>query len=168
MSSKNKGIKRESKRATTLIIFFLTMILVGGMQPLFFGKMTYFGMNPLNILLPIAFVFLILTVIHIHQNWTLFLSWFKKNEDKRIQRHKMQRMIVLFLMVGFLGYDIAFAWYEVLSKGIEKISGMPTGTIRLWSWIGTFWLSVHVVQRWRLMLSYFKPRRKKTNIKIGI
>lgn len=165
MFSKKKRKKRESKRVTTLILFFLTIILVGGMQPMFFGKLTYFGMNPLYILLPIAFVFLILAILHIQQNWALFLAWFKKSEDKGIQRYKMQRMIVLLLMIGFLGYDIAFAWYEALSKGITEVSDMSIGTIRIWSWVGTFWLAVHVGQRWRLMLSYFKPRHKKTNLK---
>ena len=47
MSPKKKRKKRESKRATTLILFSLTIILVGGMQPVFFGKLTYFGLNPL-------------------------------------------------------------------------------------------------------------------------
>ena len=46
-----------------------------------------------------------------------------------------------------------------LSYGVAR---MPFDTLRIWSWLATGLLAIHVGQRWRLTYSYFKPRRQRS------
>jgi hypothetical protein len=145
--------KRPAKRAVTIALFVVTFILLASMQPVFFGLQSYFGVNPLLILLSISFVCIVLMCLHVYQNWPLFLAWFKRSPDKSKQREKILRMAVLMAFVVVLAYDISTAWYYALSVGI---AGAPIGMIRAWSWVATALLAVHIWQRWRLTFSYFK------------
>jgi hypothetical protein len=146
--------KKATKRVITIAMFLVTFILLAGMQPVFFGAQTYFGINPLLILLPISFLCIVLICLHLYQNWQLLLFWFKKSPDKKKQRDKIQRMAVLIAFIIILGYDISSAWYYALTVGIAE---SPIENIRLWSWVATVLLAVHVWQRWKLTFSYFKP-----------
>jgi len=137
--------KRAAKRIVTIALFVVTFVLLASMQPVFFGVKTYFGINPLLILLPISFCCIVLICLHLYQNWSLLVSWFKKSPDKKKQRDKMQRMAILIAFMLILGYDISSAWYYALKVGI---TGAPIETIRLWSWVATGLLAVHVWQRW--------------------
>lgn len=149
--------KRTVKRAVTIALFLVTFILLASMQPVFFGAQTYFGINALLILLPLSFVCIVLICLHLYQNWPLLLFWFKKSSDKKKQRDKIQRMAVLIAFILILGYDILSAWYYALTVGI---AGAPIGTIRLWSWVATGLLAIHVWQRWKLTFSYFKKKSR--------
>ena len=145
--------KRADKRVVTIALLLVNFILLTSMQPVFFGVQTYFGISPLLILLPISFVCIVLIYLHLYQNWTLLLLWFKKSLDKKKQRDKIKRMAVLIAFILILGYDISSAWYYALTAGI---AASPIETIRLWSWVAAGLLAVHVWQRWKLTFSYFK------------
>ncbi len=149
---------RTAKRSLTITLFIVAFVEIAGLQPLFFGVRTYFGIDPRLILLPISFVFLVFMFLHLYQNWSLLLSWFRKSPDKKKLRNKMQRMIILMLLVVVLGIDLTIAWSEALTKGMDEIS---FEAIRAWSWVATLLLAVHVWQRWRITWSYFKPRYGK-------
>ena len=151
--------KRAAKRAVTIALLLVTLVLLASMQPVFFGAQTYFGINPLIILLPLSFVCVALICLHLYQNWPHLLFWFKRDHDKKKQRDKIQRMLVLVAFMLVLGYDISSAWYYVLSV---DIAGAPMGTIRLWSWVATGLLAIHIWQRWRLTLFYFKWGERKS------
>ena len=137
----------------TVAMFIVALVMIGGLQPMFFGVRKYFGLNPLIFLLPTSAVFLILTSLHLYQTWPLVRFWFKKGLDREKKRDQLQRIPVLLAFVVIMGYDIASAWYYAVNHGIE---GMPMGSIRLWSWVATGLLAVHVWQRWRLTFSYFR------------
>lgn len=141
------------KRVVTIAIVVMTVVMLGGIQPMFFGVKTYFGVNLLAIMLPLSFVFMVVTGLHLYQNWPLLRLWFKKGSAPKKRWDKRQRMVVLISFVAILGYDIASAWYHALKDGLD---GMPMGQIRIWSWVATAFLFVHVWQRWRLTVSYFK------------
>jgi hypothetical protein len=150
--------KWAARRIVTVALFLITFTLLASMQPVFFGVQTYFGINPLIILLPISFICIILMCLHLYQNWPIMLSWFKKSPDKNKQKDKIQRMVILIAFILILGYDISSAWYYALKVGI---AGAPIETIRLWSWVATLLLIIHVWQRWKLTFSYFRWRSKK-------
>ncbi len=146
--------KRPAKRLVTVALCVITVVVLGGLQPLFFGVQTFFGINALTILLPLSGVFMVVTGLHLYQTWPRVRVWFKRNPDKAKQRDKLQRMTVVIAFVLILAYDIASAWYYALSVGIASL---PLGSIRVWSWVATALLVVHVAQRWRLTVSYFRP-----------
>ena len=83
------------------------------------------------------------------------LAWFKKSPDKKKQRDKTWRAVVLIVFILVLTYDLSFAWYEMLtSEGKEILSVLDT--MRIWSWVAYGFLAIHVWQRWRLTFSYFR------------
>lgn len=145
--------RRAAKRAVTIALFVVTFVLLSSLQPVFFGVQSYFGINPLLILLPISFVCIVLMCLHLYQNWQPLLAWFRRNPDRAKQREKIQRMAVLIAFMVVLAYSISTAWYYALTVGI---AGAPVGMIRSWSWVATALLAVHIWQRWRLTFSYFK------------
>ena len=146
------------KRRVTVALVIATVIMLGGMQPMFFGVKTFFGVNVLAFLLPMSAVFIVIACLHLYQTWPLTLLWFKKSLDSKKRWDKRKRMAVLISFIVVLSYDIANAWYYAVNFGID---GMPMESIRVWSWVATGLLVVHVWQRWRLTVSYFKrdPRR---------
>jgi len=139
----------------TIALIAITIIVLGGIQPMFFGVKTYFGVNLLAIMLPLSGVFMVITGLHLYQNWPLLRLWFKQSASPKKLRDKRQRMVVLIAFVLILGSDIASAWYYALRYGLD---GMPMAQIRIWSWVATALLVVHVWQRWRLTASYFQPK----------
>lgn len=144
------------KRVVTVTMFVVAVVMIGALQPMFFGVRTYFGLNPLTFLLPTSAVFIILMSLHLYQTWPLVRVWFKKSTDNEKKRDRLQRIAVLVAFVVVMSYDIASAWYYALNYGIY---GMPMESIRLWSWVATGLLAVHVWQRWRLTFSYFRKVR---------
>jgi membrane protease YdiL (CAAX protease family) len=152
--------KRGAKRIVTILLVIFNVVLFAIMQPAFFGVRTYFGLDPRLIVMPVSFVTIIIIVLHLYQNWPLLLSWFKKSLDKKKQREKIWRMAVLIAFICILGYDIISAWYQALTGG--GMAEVPVESIRVWSWVATALLAIHVWQRWRLTFSYFKrsPDRK--------
>ena len=152
--------KSKAKRIVTIIILVLTILIVAIMQPLYFGVRTYFGIDPRLIILPISFIAMVLYVLHVYQNWPLMLAWFKKSPDKKKQRDKMWRAVVLIVFILVLACDIAFAWHEILTN-LGK-GPPPLESMRIWFWLAFVFLAIHVWQRWRLTFSYFRrnPRNK--------
>jgi len=144
---------RAWKRVVTIAMFVVALVMIGALQPVFFGVRTYFGHNPLTFLLPTSAVFIILTSLHLYQTWPLVRVWFKRTIDEEKKRDQRQRIPILVAFVVVMSYDIASAWYYALSYGIDEI---PWESIRLWSWVATGLLAVHVWQRWRLTFSYFR------------
>jgi hypothetical protein len=142
-----------------MVIFTILMLAI--LQPLYFGARTLFGLYPTLILLPISFISIVFYILHIYQNWPLMLAWFKKSPDRKKQRDKMWRAVVLIAFILVLGYDISSAWYAGLTHtGAEMRFVLKS--MRIWSWVATGFLAVHVWQRWRLTFSYFRrnPRKK--------
>jgi hypothetical protein len=149
--------KKVWKRVLTIALIVSTVVVLGGIQPMFFHVKTYFGVNLLAIMLPLSGVFMVITGFHLYQNWPLLRLWFKKTANPKKRWDRRKRAIVLIAFVAILGYDIASAWYYALRYGLD---GMPMAQIRIWSWVATGLLVVHVWQRWRLTASYFKPKAK--------
>ncbi|MFH1522622.1 MAG: hypothetical protein ABIE43_02270 [Patescibacteria group bacterium] len=110
-----RGRSKSVKRITTIILLISAVLVVGGMQPMFFGARRYFGINPLTFLLPIAFVFLVCTFLHVQQNWSLFLAWFKKSTDKEKQRYKIRFNRQNWLVISFLIFKIVIPADKILS-----------------------------------------------------
>jgi hypothetical protein len=151
--------KRPAKRVVTIALVVVTLVQLSGLQLLFLGVHTFAGINALAFLLPLSSVFMVLVGLHLYQTWPLARAWLKKSKDKAKQRDKAQRMLVLLAFVLILGSDMVVAWYYAVKYGI---AGMPMESIRLWSWVATGFLVVHVWQRWRLTLSYFRPGRESS------
>jgi hypothetical protein len=153
--------KGEAKRIVTILMVIFTIIDLAVIEPAFFGVRSYFGLIPPVFIMPVSFIAIVLYVLHVYQNWPLMLAWFKKSPDKKKQRDKTWRAIILIIFILVLVYDLAFAWYEMLtSQGKEILSVLDT--MRIWSWVAYGFLAIHVWQRWRLTFSYFRrnPRKK--------
>jgi membrane protein YdbS with pleckstrin-like domain len=147
--------KKAAKRIVTIALLLLTSIFLAILQPVFFGVKTYFGIDPRLILLPLSFVCIVMICCHLYQNWPLMLAWFKKSPDRKKRRDKLWRMVVLIVFMLVLAYDLAFAWYEALTSEKKEILEI-LDYMKIWSWVATGLLAVHVWQRWKLTFSYFK------------
>jgi hypothetical protein len=154
---------REAKRIVTILLLIFTIIDLAVIQPAFFGVRTYFGLIPPVFIMPVSAIAMILIILHLYQHWPLMLAWFKKSPDKKKQRDKTWRAVILIVFMLVLIYDLSFAWYEMLtSEGKEILSVLDT--MRIWSWVAYGFLAVHVWQRWRLTFSYFRRSKgKKTS-----
>jgi hypothetical protein len=152
--------KSGAKRIVTIMMVIFTILIVGIMQPLYFGARTLFGLSPIIFIMPISFIGIVCIILHLYQNWQLMLAWFKKSPDKKKQRDKIWRAVVLIALILVLGYHIPSAWYEGMThKGAEirlVLRSMQFGT-----YLGTVLIIIHVWQRWRLTFSYFRKSRKK-------
>jgi len=147
--------KREAKRIVTILLLIFTIIGFIVIQPAFLGVHTYFGLRPPVFIMPISFIAIVFITLHLYQQWPLMLAWFKKSPDKKKQRDKTWRAIILIVFMLVIVYDLAFAWYEMLtSEGKEILSVLDT--MRIWSWVAYAFLAIHVWQRWRLTFSYFR------------
>ena len=152
--------KSRAKRVVTIIIVIFTILIIGIMQPLYFGVHSYFGLNPRFIVLPISFISIVFYILHVYQNWPLVLAWFKKSPDKKKQRAKMWRAVVLIAFILVLGYGISNGWREALTRsGAEML--LVLRSMQLGTYLSTVFLIIHVWQRWRLTFSYFKRRPGK-------
>jgi hypothetical protein len=154
---------REAKRIVTILLLIFTIIGFIVEQPVWFGVRRYFGLVPTVFIAPISAIGIILIILHLYQRWPLMLAWFKKSPDKKKQRDKTWRAVILIVFMLIVIYDISFAWYEVLtSKG--KVALSILDTMRIWSWVAYGFIAVHVWQRWRLTFSYFRRSKgKKTS-----
>ena len=83
------------------------------------------------------------------------LAWFKRSPDKKKQRDKTQRAVVLMTFMLVLVCALAFGWSEAL-KSLGEGQPPPLETMRIFSWVAYGLVAVHVWQRWRLTFSYFK------------
>ena len=154
--------KSRAKRIVTIVMLITCAIQFAVEQPACFGVYSYFGLSAIMFILPISFICIVFIVLHIYQQWPLMLAWFKKSPDKKKQRDKTWRMVVLIVFMLVLAYDLAFAWYEMLTN----VGGGPPPleiieTVRIWSWVAWGLLAIHVWQRWRLTFSYFKRSPSK-------
>lgn len=151
-----------AKRFVTIMVLILSIIQFINIQPAFFGVHTYFGLSPIVFVLPVSFISMVFYVLHVYQHWPLMLAWFKRSPDKKKQRDKTSRAVVLIVFMLVITYSISSAWYEALTN-IEGVP--PIETMRIWSWAGYGLLVIHVWQRWRLIFSYFQrnPRKEATS-----
>lgn len=145
----------------TIALCIACFVIIAGMQPVFFGVRTYFGIDPRLILLPISSLCIVLICLHLCQNWLLLLAWFKRSPGKKKQREKIQRMAVLIAFMLVLSYDISSAWYAAVTGEVNEVT---IKSIRVWNWVATGLLAIHVWQRWSLTFSYLKPGRSKEGV----
>ena len=153
--------KSGAKRIVIIIMLIATIIQLANIQPALFGVLSYFGLIPIVFILPISFICIVFYVLHIYQNWPLMLAWFKKSPDKRKQRDKTQRAVVLMTFILALICSVSFGWYESL-KSLREGQPPPLESMRIFLWVAFGLLAIHVWQRWRLTFSYFqrKPSKK--------
>ncbi len=149
--------KSKAKRIVTIIMIITTIIQFALIQPTFFGVHLYFGLIPIIFILPMSFICIVFYVLHIYQNWPLMLAWFKKSPDKKKQRDKTQRVVVLMAFILALVCALAFSWFEVITS-LREGQPPPLESMRIFMWVAFLLLAIHVWQRWRLTFSYFKRR----------
>jgi hypothetical protein len=156
----DKMRRSGAKRIVTIMMVILTIIQFAVMQPVFFGVHLYFGLIPIVFILPISFIGIVFIILHLYQQWPLMLAWFKKSPDRKKQRAKMWRAVVLIVFMLVLAYDLAFAWFEAI-KSLREGQPPPLETMRIFSWVAYGLVAVHVWQRWRLVFSYFQRNPSK-------
>ena len=147
--------KSRAKRIVTIIMLITTIIQFALIQPAFFGVHSYFGLIPIVFILPMSFICIIFYVLHLYQQWPLMLAWFKKSPDKKKQRDKTQRAVVLTALMLAVVCSLAFGWYEGL-KALGEGQPPPLESMRIFSWVAFLFVVIHVWQRWRLTFSYFR------------
>jgi len=154
--------KSGAKRFVIIMVLILSIIQFINIQPAFLGVRTYFGLIPIVFILPISFISIVFYILHVYQQWPLMLAWFKRSPNKKKQRDKTQRAVVLMTFMLVLVCALAVGWYEALTS-VGRIP--PIETMRVLSWVAYGLLAIHVWQRWRLTFSYFRrnPRKKATS-----
>ena len=152
--------KSRVKRIVTIIMLITTIIQFALIQPAFLGVYPYFGFHPAVFIMPMSFICIVFYVLHLYQHWQLMLAWFKKSPDKKKQRDKTQRAVVLMTFMLVLVCALAFGWIEAL-KSLGEGQPPPLETMRIFSWVAYGLIAVHVWQRWRLVFSYFQRNPSK-------
>ena len=152
--------KSGAKRVVTIIMLIVTVIQLANIQPVFFGVRTYFGLNPVVFILPMSFICIVFYVLHLYQQWPLMLAWFKKSPDKKKQRGKIWRAVVLMIFVLALVCTLATSWFEAI-KSLREGQPPPLERMRIFMWVAFVFLAIHVWQRWRLTFSYFRRSPSK-------
>ena len=155
--------KSRAKRVVTIIMLITTGIQFFLMQPAFLGVTSYFGLTPAIFIMPMSFICIVFYVLHLYQQWPLMLAWFKKSPDKKKQRDKTWRAVVLIAFMLALVCTLSFGWFEGI-KHLREGQPPPIESMRIFMWIGFLFLAIHVWQRWRLTFSYFgRSPSKKVN-----
>ena len=152
--------KSGAKRVVTIMMVISYILVLAVLQPVYFGVHTYFGLHPAVIIMPISFISIVFNVLHVYQNWQLMLAWFKKSADKKKQRDKTWRAVVLIALMLAVVCALAFGWSEAL-KSLGEGQPPPLESMRIFSWVAFVFVVIHVWQRWRLTFSYL--RRKPIN-----
>ena len=152
--------KSGAKRIVTIIMLISTIIQFALIQPAWFGVRTYFGLIPTVFIMPMSFICIVFYVLHVYQQWPLMLAWFKKSPDGKKQRDKTWRAVVLITFIFVIVCTLAFSWSEAL-KSLGEGQPPPLETIRIFSWVAYGFLAIHIWQRWRLILSYFRRKPSK-------
>ena len=152
--------KSRAKRIVTIIMIITTIIQFALIQPVFFGVYPYFGFHPAVFIMPMSFICIVFYVLHLYQQWPLMLAWFKKSPDKKKQRAKIWRAVVLMIFILALLYTLVFGWFEGI-KHLREGQPPPIESMRIFMWIGFLFLAIHVWQRWRLTFSYFRRSPSK-------
>jgi hypothetical protein len=152
--------KSRAKRIVTIIMLITTVIQFALVQPAYFGVFSYFGLTPIVFILPMSFICIVFYVLHLYQQWPLMLAWFKKSPDKKKQRDKTRRAVILMAFVLALVCTISFGWYESL-KSLGEGQPPPVESMRIFMWVAFAFLAIHVWQRWRLTFSYFRRSPSK-------
>ena len=147
--------KSKAKRIVTIIMLITTFIQFALIQPAFFGVLSYFGLVPPVFILPMSFICIVFYVLHLYQQWPLMLAWFKKSPDKKKQRAKMWRAVILIAFILVIGYGISSGWREALTRTRAEMP-LVLRSMQLSTYLSTVFLIIHVWQRWRLTFSYFK------------
>jgi hypothetical protein len=152
--------KSRAKRVVTIIMLIVTVIQFFLIQPALFGVRTYFGLIPIVFILPMSFICIVFYVLHLYQNWQVMLAWFKKSPDKKKQRAKVWRAVVLMAFILAVVCALAFSWFEVI-KSLREGQPPPIESMRIFMWVAFVFLAIHVWQRWRLTFSYFRRSPSK-------
>jgi len=150
----------RAKRVVTIMMVISYILVQAVMQPVYFGVRTYFGLYPAVIIMPISFISIVFTVLHVYQNWQLMLAWFKKSPDKKKQRDKTRRAVVLIALMLAVVCALTFGWSEGL-KALGEGKPPPLETMRIFSLVAFVFVVIHVWQRWRLTFSYFRRKPSK-------
>ena len=153
----DKMRKSRAKRIVIIIMLIVTVIQIALIQPAFFGVHRYFGLIPIVFVLPMSFICIVFYVLHLYQQWPLMLAWFKKSPDKKKQRDKTWRAVVLITFILALVCTMSFGWYESL-KSLGEGQPPPLESMRIFMWVAFAFLAIHVWQRWRLTFSYFRRK----------
>ena len=152
--------KSRTKRIVTIIMLITTIIQFAVIQPACFGVYSYFGLSPIVFILPMSFICIVFYVLHLYQNWQIMLAWFKKSPDKKKQRAKIWRAVILMIFILALVCALAFSWFEVI-KSLREGQPPPLESMRIFMWVAFVFLAIHVWQRWRLTFSYFRRKPSK-------
>jgi len=115
------------------------------LQPFFLGKL---DINTARLMsCPIAFIVLCFLILHFLQNWRLLVALFKNKKS-----YRMSKLTVTLAMMAIGITDIASGWVSAVS-GEERYLLFP---MWVWSWIFTLLVAIHVYQRRKLFLSYWR------------
>jgi hypothetical protein len=152
--------KSRAKRIVTIIMLITTVIQFALVQPAYFGVFSYFGLTPIVFILPMSFICIVFYVLHLYQQWPLMLAWFKKSPDKKKQRDKTWRAVILMAFMLALVCTISLGWYESM-KSLGEGKPPPVESMRIFMWVAFAFLAIHVWQRWRLTFSYFRRSPSK-------
>jgi hypothetical protein len=135
----------KMRRITIVMLTIAVAALVISLQPFFLGQL---DINTARLVsCPIAFIVLCLLILHFLQNWRLLLALFKNKKT-----HRISRLTVTLAMTVIGITDIASGWFTAVS-GEEHYLLFP---MWIWSWTFTLLVAIHVYQRRRVFLSYWK------------
>ncbi len=135
----------KMRRITVVVLTIAVAALVVSLQPFFLG---YLDINAARLIsLPIAFIVLCFLILHFLQNWRLLVALFKNKKS-----YRMSRLTVTLAMMAIGIIDIASGWVSAVS-GEERYLLFP---MWVWSWIFTLLVAIHVYQRRKLFLSYWR------------
>jgi magnesium-transporting ATPase (P-type) len=135
----------KMRRITIAVLTIAVAALVVSLQPFFLGQL---DINTARLVsCPIAFIVLCFLILHFLQNWRLLLALFKNKKS-----YRMSRLTVTLAMIAIGITDIASGWLSAVS-GEEHYILFP---MWVWSWIFTLLVAIHVYQRRKLFLSYWR------------